>query len=188
MKTHFFSAIKLTLVTLFFFGVMYPMFVWGLAQLAPNGGKGKIITHNGGRQYLHIGQAFSEPQYFWSRPSAVAYNAAGSGGSNKGPSNPAYLEEVDQRIEKFMQDNPSVARKDIPVELVTASASGLDPDISVSAARVQVARIAQARGLAMERVQQLVDAQTQSALWGFLGPEKVNVLLLNSALDKLVNK
>lgn len=185
MRTHIFSAIKLTVITLFFFGVMYPLFVWGLAQVAPNGGLGKTIDSKGTKQYVHIGQVFTEEGYFWSRPSAVDYNAAGSGGSNKGPSNPAYLKEVAQRIAEFMEANPTVARKDVPVEMVTASASGLDPDISVAAARVQVARVAKARGVSMESLQQLIDAQSSSALLGLLGPDKVNVLQLNIALANL---
>ncbi|WP_159634576.1 K(+)-transporting ATPase subunit C [Sphingobacterium composti Ten et al. 2007 non Yoo et al. 2007] len=185
MKKHILPAIKLTAVMILFFTVIYPLAVWGIAQLAPNAGKGEIIEHKGKKHYVNIGQSFTEDHYFWSRPSAVDYNAAGSGGSNKGPSNEEYLAEVKARIDTFLLHNPGVDKSDIPVDLVTASGSGLDPNISVQAAKVQVQRIAKIRGIEKLKLNQLIDQQTEKPLWGIFGPEKINVLKLNIALDEL---
>ena len=113
------------------------------------------------------------------------YNAAGSGGSNKGPSNPDYLKVVQARIDTFLVHNPGIEKKDIPVELVTASGSGLDPDISPKAALVQVKRVAAARKVSEEKITELVSAHIEKPLLGMFGPEKVNVLRLNLALEKL---
>jgi len=185
MKTNIFPAIKLTVITLVFFAGVYTAVIWGVAQLAPNGGKGEVITAQGKKYYANVGQTFTEDRYFYSRPSAVGYNAAGSGGSNKGPSNPEYLETVQARIDTFLVHNPGVDKKDIPVELVTASGSGLDPDITSQSALVQVKRIAAVRKLSPEIVQQLVAKKTEGPLLGMFGPEKINVLKLNIALDGL---
>ena len=185
MKTNIFPAIKLTIVTLLFFCVVYPAVVWAIAQMTPDGGRGKMVTADGKRYYANIGQQFTADGFFNSRPSAVEYNAAGSGGSNKGPSNPEYLAVVQARIDTFLVHNPGVDKKDIPVELVTASGSGLDPDISPKAALIQVKRIAAARKISEEKVAQLVSAHTEKPLLGMFGPEKVNVLNLNLALEKL---
>lgn len=185
MKTNIFPAIKLTLITLIFFGAVYPAIVWAIAQLAPNHGHGEVVNANGKRYYANIGQAFTEDRFFNSRPSAVAYNAAGSGGSNKGPSNKEYLGIVQARIDTFLVHNPGIDKKDIPVELVTASGSGLDPDISPKAALVQVKRIAAARNTTEDKITQIVNSNTEKPLLGMFGPEKVNVLNLNIALEKL---
>jgi K+-transporting ATPase ATPase C chain len=185
MKTNIFPAIKLTVITLVFFAGVYTAVIWGVAQLAPNGGKGEVITVKGKKYYANIGQTFTEDRYFYSRPSAVGYNAAGSGGSNKGPSNPEYLASVQARIDTFLVHNPGVDKKDIPVELVTASGSGLDPDITSQSALVQVKRIAAIRKLSPEAVQQLIAKNTEGPLLGMFGPEKINVLKLNIALDGL---
>lgn len=168
-----------------FFTVIYPLAVWGIAQFSPNAGKGEIIVHNGNKYYVNIGQSFTDNHYFWSRPSAVDYNAAGSGGSNKGPSNEEYLAEVRARIDTFLVHNPEVHKSEIPVDLVTASGSGLDPNFSVQAAKVQVKRIAKIRGIDELKLNQLIDQQTEKPLWGIFGPEKINVLKLNIALDGL---
>ena len=166
--------------------VIYPLVVAGIARLAPGGGKGEIVSVNGKVVgYKLIGQSFTEDRYFNSRPSAVDYNAAGSAGSNKGPSNPDYLKAVQARIDTFLVHNPGVNKADIPAELVTASGSGLDPDLSPAGAQIQVARIASVRGLSAERLTQLVDQQTEGPLLGIFGPAKVNVLALNVALDQL---
>ena len=186
MKTHIGPAIRLTLVMLVLLTVIYPLLVAGIARLAPGGGKGETVSVNGKVVgYKLIGQRFTEDRYFNGRPSAVDYNAAGSAGSNKGPSNPDYLKAVQARIDTFLVHNPGVNKADIPAELVTASGSGLDPDLSPAGAKVQIARIAKVRGLPVDRLTQLVDQQTEGPLLGVFGPAKVNVLALNVALDQL---
>ena len=186
MKTHIGPAIRLTLVMLVLLVVIYPLIVAGIARLAPGGGKGETVTVNGKVVgYKLIGQKFTEDRYFYSRPSAVDYNAAGSAGSNKGPSNPDYLKAVQARIDTFLVHNPGVNKAVIQAELVTASGSGLDPDLSPAGARIQIARIAKVRGLPVDRLTQLVDQQTEGPLLGVFGPAKVNVLALNVALDQL---
>lgn len=185
MKTNLFPAIKLTAITLVFFAGVYTIIIWGIAQLAPNHGNGEVVMQHGKKYYTNLGQTFTEDKYFNSRPSAVDYNAAGSGGSNKGPSNPEYLQTVQARIDTFLVHNPEVNKSDIPVELVTASGSGLDPDISPKAASVQLKRIARARNISEKNVQELIEANTEAPLLGLLGPAKVNVLKLNMALDEV---
>ncbi|OJV55554.1 MAG: potassium-transporting ATPase subunit C [Bacteroidetes bacterium 43-16] len=185
MKQHILPAIKITVLTIILFAILYPLAVWGIAQFAPNKGKGEIIVYKGQKYYSNIGQSFTKDQYFYSRPSAVGYNAAGSGGSNKGPSNAAYRAEVQARIDTFLVHNPEIKQSAIPVELVTASGSGLDPHISVAAAKVQVKRIAQIRGINPARLEQLIAEHTDKPLAGLFGPEKINVLKLNIALDEM---
>lgn len=185
MSNHILPAIKLTLITILLFCMVYPLAVWGIAQLAPANGKGAIIEFAGTKGYTDIGQSFTEDRYFWSRPSAVGYNAAGSGGSNKGASNEAYLLEIRARIDTFLAHNPGVPRSEIPVDLVTASGSGLDPHISVQAARIQVKRIAGVRDTDPAHLEQIIRENTEKPLLGLFGPEKINVLKLNIALDKL---
>ena len=185
MKKHILPAIKLTIIMILFFTVIYPLAVWGIAQLTPNSGEGEIIEYNGKKYYANIGQSFTADNYFWSRPSAVDYNAAGSGGSNKGPSNAEYLAVVKSRIDTFLVHNPGVHKSEIPVDLVTASGSGLDPNFSIQAAKVQVKRIAKVRNIDEAKLRQLIKEQTEKPLLGLFGPEKINVLKLNIALDKL---
>lgn len=166
--------------------VIYPLVVAGIAKLAPGGGAGETVSVNGKVVgYARIGQKFTEDRYFNSRPSAVDYNAASSAGSNKGPSNPDYLKTVQARIDTFLMHNPGAQKSDIPAELVTASGSGLDPDLSPATAMIQVRRIARVRGLATERLNQLIDEHTKGPLLGLFGPSTVNVLALNVALDEL---
>lgn len=185
MKEHIFPAIKLTVICLIFFAGIYTLAIWGIAQLAPNHGKGEIIVHNGKTFYANVAQNFSDDKYFSSRPSACGYNAAGSGGSNKGPSNPDYLAQVQARIDTFLVHNPGVSKSEIPSDLVTASGAGLDPDISVQAALVQVKRIAKARNLNEDAVHKLIVQKTEKPLLGLFGTEKINVLKLNIELDNL---
>lgn len=187
MKQHILPAIKLTLVMIVFFAVVYPVSIWAVAQLSPNQGKGKIIEHKGKTYYENIGQTFNKDNYFWSRPSSVDYNAAGSGGSNKGASNEEYLKQVAERIKNFKKHNPKIKKSEIPIDLITASGSGLDPNISVKAAEVQAKRIAKLRNIPEEKIQQLIISQTEKPLLGIFGPEKINVLKLNIALDQLIN-
>jgi K+-transporting ATPase ATPase C chain len=132
-----------------------------------------------------MGQKFDQDQYFWSRPSAVDYNAAGAAGSNKGPSNPDYLKTVQERITYFLKHNPEVKKSEIPSDLVTASGSGLDPNISVQAAKVQVKRIAKIRKIEISKIESLIASNTEKPVFGFLGTEKINVLKLNLALNQL---
>lgn len=187
MKTYLLPAVKITFLTLLLFGVAYPLLIVGIAKLvAPNSGKGELVEVNGKVVgFTLIGQKFTSDQYFNSRPSAVDYNAAATGGSNKGPSNEDYLAVVQSRIDSILVHNPSLKREDIPVDLVTASGGGLDPHISPRSAKVQIARIANVRNLKPESLEALVEEYTERPLYGILGTEKVNVLKLNLALDNL---
>lgn len=184
MKSNIFPALRLTLVCILFFSGFYTLAVWVTAlAVAPNKGKGETVTVNGHVVgYKLIGQKFTDDKYFWSRPSAVDYNAAGSCGSNKGPSNPDYLAQVQARIDTFLVHNPTVKKSDIPSELITASGSGLDPDLSPEAARAQVNRIAASRNINKQKLDDLINANTVKP---FLGPAKINVLQLNIALNNL---
>lgn len=187
MKTHLFPAIKLTVLCILFFVIVYGAIIWGAAYFtAPNHGRGEVLEKDGKIiGFANVGQSFTDDKYFWSRPSAVNYNAAGSAGSNKGPSNPDYLQTVQARIDTFLIHNPSIQKSEIPVELVTASGSGLDPHISPEAAFVQVARIAKARNATEADLKKLIDSHTEKPLLGLFGPSVINVLQLNLALDNL---
>ena len=176
MKTHLLPAIKLTLVCILFFVGAYTLVVWGIGQvIAPNHGKGEIINYGGDNAkygFVNIGQSFTHDNYFWSRPSAAGYNAAASGGSNKGPTNPDYLAQVKATIDTFLVHNPDVKKSNIPVEMVTASGSGLDPDISPAGAYVQVKRIAKARNISIDKINALVAEHIEKPLLGMFGPWK----------------
>lgn len=186
MKKYVWPSVKLTLVFIIICSVLYPLLIAGVAKLAPGGGKGETVTVDGKIVgYANIGQKFTEDQYFQGRPSAVDYNAAGSAGSNKGPTNPDYLKLVQDRIDSFLVHNPSVKKEEIPAELVTASGSGLDPDLSPYGAKIQVKRIAAVRKLDESKLVSLVDQQTEKPFLGMFGPAKVNVLKLNIELNKL---
>src|SRR6185436_9153874 len=186
MKKYLLPSLKLTLVLLVLCSVLYPLLIAAVGKLTPGRGDGETVSVNGKVVgYAKIGQKFTDDRYFWSRPSAVDYNAAGSAGSNKGPSNPEYLKQVQDRIDTFLVHNPGIDKKDIPAELVTASGSGEDPDLSPAAAKIQVKRIATVRNIDESSLYSLVDQHTEGPLLGFLGPSKVNVLKLNIALDEL---
>jgi K+-transporting ATPase ATPase C chain len=170
-------------------GIIYPLFVTGIAQaFFHRQANGSLIEENGesvGSEL--IGQPFSDPRYFWGRLSATAsfpYNAAASSGSNYGPSNPALRDAVQARIDALKAVDPD-NNEPIPVDLVTFSASGLDPDISVAAADYQVPRVARYRGLSVEQVKALVNRFIEGRQFGILGEPRVNVLKLNLALDAL---
>jgi K+-transporting ATPase ATPase C chain len=168
-------------------GLIYPMAVTGAAKAVfPKEAAGSLIVLDGttvGSKL--IGQNFSDPKHFWGRPSATApqpYNASASGGSNQGPLNPALTDAIKARVEALRAADPGNTAP-VPVDLVTASASGLDPDISPAAAHYQAARVARVRGVPVEQINALIEKNTQGALWGLLGESRVNVLALNLALD-----
>jgi K+-transporting ATPase ATPase C chain len=176
--------VTLTLLT----GVVYPLATWGVAQVAfPRAANGSIVERDGKVVASQlIGQPFSDPRYFWSRPSATSpqpYNGAASSGSNQGPRNPALADAVADRIRALREADPGNSAP-VPVDLVTASASGLDPHISVAAAEYQLARVAKARGVAPEALRTLVAQNTEGPTLGVLGESRVNVVMLNLALDR----
>jgi K+-transporting ATPase ATPase C chain len=186
MKKYLLPALRLTLVLIVLLAVIYPLFIAAVGKLTPGQGNGKTVTLNGKVVgYDNVGQKFTDDKYFWSRPSAVGYNAAGSAGSNKGPSNPDYLKDVQAHIDTFMVHNPGINKADIPAELVTYSGSGLDPDLSPAGAYIQVKRIAAARHLSESTVRNLVDQHIKGPFLGLFGPSTVNVLALNVSLDTL---
>ena len=175
--------VVLSLVT----GIAYPYAIAGIATLLfPREAAGSLVERDGKVVgSLLIGQSFSDPKYFWSRPSAtspMANNAVASGGSNQGPTNPALLEAVKGRVAALRAADPGNDAP-VPVDLVTASASGLDPEISRAGAEYQAGRVARVRGLPVERVRALIGEQARGQWLGFLGEPRVNVLALNLALD-----
>jgi len=197
------AAAVMLLVLSIITGIAYPLVVTGIAQVAfPAKANGSLIdaggkpAQNGAGASVDgaravgselIGQPFSDPKHFWSRPSATSpypYNASASSGSNLGPLNPALTDAVTARIKALRDADPGNTAP-VPVDLVTASASGLDPDISPAAAEFQVARVARSRGLDPQRLRALVAQATQGRQLGFLGEPRVNVLRLNLALDAL---
>jgi K+-transporting ATPase ATPase C chain len=181
-------ALRMLVVLTVLTGVAYPLLVTGIAQLVfPRQANGSLIE-SGGKAVgsTLIGQPFSDPKYFWSRPSATSpqpYNAMASSGSNLGPRNPALADAVKDRI-KALRDADPDGKAPVPADLVTASASGLDPEIGVGAAEFQVHRVAKARGLAEDKVRALIAANTSGRTFGVLGEPRVNVLALNRALDR----
>ena len=188
MKKYILPSLKLTAVFIVLCSVVYPLLIAAVGKATPGGGKGETLSVNGKVVgYANIGQKFTEDKYFWSRPSAVGYNAAGSAGSNKGPSNPDYLKDVQAHVDTFLVHNPGIKKEDIPAELVTYSGSGLDPDLSPAGAKIQVPRIAAVRHIDSNKLNELVDRYTKGPLLGLLGPSKVNVLQLNIALDEMSN-
>jgi K+-transporting ATPase ATPase C chain len=189
MKTLIRPAVTLFILLSIVTGLIYPLLVTGIGQaLFPKQAAGSLIERDGQRVGSRlIGQHFTDPKYFWGRPSATSpypNNAAASGGSNLGPLNPALQQAVESRIEALRDADPGNTAP-VPVDLVTASASGLDPHISPAAAEYQVTRVARARGLAPEIVRKWVGQQTEDRQWGIFGEPRVNVLELNLALDQL---
>ena len=185
----FFKDIKLHFVTVIMFGIMFPVLIWAVGLIFPHQANGLPIYKNEKLiGFENIGQKFTSDKYFWGRPSAVDYNAAATGGSNKGPTNPEYLALVEQRIKEFMEKNPGVKRSEIPADLVTASGSGIDPHISLKSALIQVPRVANERMIKREVLKALVYRNLEKPLLGFIGTEAVNVLKLNLAVDKLMTK
>ena len=186
MKKNILISIKLTIVMIVVCAIIYPLLIAAAGKMARGSGRGVTIESNGNVVgYELIGQKFTDDKYFWGRPSAVDYNAAGSGGSNKGPANPDYLIAVKSRLDSFLVHNPGVKKEEVPAEMVTASGSGLDPDISPASAYIQINRIAAKRGIAAEAIRKMVAEQVEMPLAGIAGPSRINVLKLNIALDKL---
>lgn len=186
MKKYILQSIRLTAVLMVLLCVIYPLIVAFAGGFSKGKGGGEKIIKNGKVVgYALLGQSFTRPEYFWGRPSAVGYNAAGSAGSNKGPSNPDYLIQVSHRIDTLLKYNPSLTKADIPADMVTASGSGLDPNISEQSAIIQIKRIAAVRQLDEKTVAELVVKNTQGPLLAMFGPTSVNVLKLNLALDEL---
>jgi K+-transporting ATPase ATPase C chain len=188
MKTQIRPAVSLFVLLTAITGIVYPLAVTGVAKVAfPTQAAGSLIVKDG--QSIGsslIGQNFSEPKYFWGRPSATSpmpYNGSGSGGSNLGPLNPALVDAVKARIAALKAADPGNTLP-VPVDLVTASASGLDPHISVAAAQYQAARVARARGIAPEAATALISRHAEGRLFGLLGEARVNVLELNLDLDR----
>jgi len=187
MLSHFRPALTLFVVLSLITGLAYPLLTTGIAQIVfPNQAGGSLVVKDGKAVgSMLIGQSFTESRYFWGRPSAtgpMANNASASSGSNQGPLNPALVDAVKGRVEALRAADPGNTAT-VPADLVTASASGLDPHISVAAARYQTGRIARVRGLSLEPVNALIDTHTEGMLFGFLGEPRVNVLALNLALD-----
>jgi K+-transporting ATPase ATPase C chain len=183
-------SIKMTIVLTILLGIIYPLAMTGVANLLfPHQAQGSLIERDGkvvGSEL--IGQSFATPGYFHSRPSAAGdkgYDAANSSGSNLGPTNKTLISTVQQRVKDVVEANPGIAVHQVPMDMVTASGSGLDPEISPASADIQVARIAKARGIGEDDVRLLVRQNTRSRYLGIVGEPGVNVLTLNLALDKL---
>ena len=182
------KSLRLTLVFCVFFSICYILVLWIFGFIVgPGGGNAETLVLNGRVVgAANVGQQFTKDVYFWGRPSHAGdgYDASSSSGSNKGPTNEEYLADVNTRIDSFLEKHPYLERNDVPSEMVTASASGLDPHITPESAYVQVKRVAKARGMEEGAVRSLVDQAVEKPLLGMFGTEKVNVLKLNIALEK----
>lgn len=185
---NFIKSLRLTLVFCIFFSVFYVLVLWLFAQLAsPNKGNAEIAVVNGKVVgAANVGQMFTKDIYFWGRPSMAGngYDATSSAGSNKGPANDEYLNEIKVRIDTFLIHHPYLSRKDVPAEMVTASASGLDPDITPQCAYIQIRRVAKARKMDENKITEIVNKSIEKPFLGLFGTEKINVLKLNIALDE----
>jgi potassium-transporting ATPase KdpC subunit len=184
MKKNLVTAVLMTIVTTVLLGIIYPLVVTGLAKvLFPHQANGQLIERNGKVVGSRIvGQAFTGPGYFHSRPSAAGngYDGANSGGSNLGPTNQKLIDRVKQDVASLQAENPGTP---VPINLITTSASGLDPDISPAAADFQIARVARERGVSQDELRRLLAKHTEGRQLGFLGEPRVNVLELNLDLD-----
>ncbi len=182
------KSIKITLVFCVILAVMYVFVLWIFARFTnSNKGNAELVTLNGKVVgAANVGQVFTKETYFWGRPSSAGngYDAANSCGSNKGPTNKEYLLKVEARIDTFLVHHPYLQRKQVPAEMVTASGSGLDPDITPECAYIQVKRVAIARGLEESKVKSIVDKTIEKPLLGIFGTAKINVLKLNVALEQ----
>ena len=183
---NFIKSIRITIAFCILFSVCYVLILWAFgSSLAREKETQKRLPLN--EKVVgaaNVCQAFTKDFYFWGRPSAADYKADSSAGSNKGPTNEAYLAEVEARVDSFLVHHPYLERKDVPAEMVTASGSGLDPHITPACAYVQVKRVAEARGMSEEAVKALVDKMVEKPFLGLFGTEKINVLKLNVALEE----
>lgn len=177
--------IKLHFILVLLLGFGFPAAIWGVGVLFPENSQGFPIYKNDKLVgFENVGQKWESEKYFWGRPSAVEYNAASTGGSNKGTTNKEYIQSVEERIQEFLRKNPDVKRKDIPSEMVTASGSGIDPHISLQGAYIQVARVAKARNMDIQKINNLIKKNIEEPFLGLFGTKKINVLKLNLALDE----
>lgn len=187
MWRHISIAIRLAVITLIITGIIYPLLITGIAQVAfPKQANGSLVKR--GSKVIAselIGQQFIRPEYFHPRPSAAGngYDATASGGSNLGPTSKELINRVQSDVARVRKDNPSLANGKVPVDMVTTSASGLDPDITLANAYVQLPRVAKARGISEDEVRKMVDANITKRQFGILGEPRINVLKLNMALD-----
>jgi K+-transporting ATPase ATPase C chain len=188
VRRHLDTAIRMTVLTAVLLGLLYPLAITGIAQVVfPGAADGSLIKADGevvGSSL--IAQAFSEDKYFWPRPSAAGdgYDAMASSFSNLGPTNKTLIDRVKSDVQAQVKANPGLESGSVPIDMVTTSASGLDPDVTVANARAQAGRVAQARGMVKDDVLELIDAHTAGRTFGFLGEPRVNVLELNLALDR----
>lgn len=183
------KSIRITFVFCVFLSVCYILVLWIFAQFAApgEGGNAETVKLNGKVVGVaNVGQVFTKDVFFWGRPSCAGagYDGTSSAGSNKGATNEEYLAEVEARIDTFLLHHPYLKRADVPAEMVTASASGLDPDITPECAYVQIKRVAEARGMKEADVRAIVDKMVEQPLLGIFGPAKINVLKLNVALEE----
>ncbi|MDY3069771.1 MAG: K(+)-transporting ATPase subunit C [Parabacteroides sp.] len=183
------KSIRVTLAFCVFFSICHILVLWVFAQFAASGegGNAETVKLNGKVVGVtNVGQSFTKDIFFWGRPSCAGdgYDGTSSAGSNKGVANEKYLAEVEARIDTFMVHHPYLKRKDIPAEMVTASASGLDPNITHECAYIQIKRIADARGMSESEVKDIVDRMIERPLLGIFGPAKINVLKLNVAMEE----
>jgi K+-transporting ATPase ATPase C chain len=189
MRAQLWAAIKIFLAITVLVGIAYPLVVTGFAQVAfDHKANGSLIKDNGkviGSSL--IGQQFTGDKWFQPRPSAADYDALASGGTNLGPTNPELIKTVKERVATYRKENGLAANEPVPVDAVTASGSGLDPHVSKLNAQYQARRVAEARGISKQKLQQLIDDNTDDASLGFLGEPGVNVLELNLALRQLAN-
>ena len=187
MHRHLWVALRMVVLMIVLTGIIYPLFITGVAQLIfPHKANGSMVTVNGSIVGSSlIGQQFTQPQYFWPRPSASNYDAMDSGGSNLGPTSRTLIDRIKKDVAALITADPGLTYGKVPVDMVTTSASGLDPDITPANAYAQVARVAAARGLTEAAVRKLVRQHIAGRQFGLLGEPHVNVLLLNIALDQL---
>jgi len=177
-------GLKLTLIFMIILGVIYPLAMTGISRVVfSEKSKGSLVYNKGeviGSSL--IGQKFTDDRWFQGRPSAVDYDASKSGGSNLAMSNPEFKKAVEKNIEEFLSKNPNVKREDIPADIITASASGLDPEITVASAKLQAERVAKANGKTVEEINKIIDMSKSGKFLGMFGQERVNVLKLNMML------